>query len=283
MSENILVFQTIHSLQIHLNSSQATVYKNDSKKSKVLFELLDAVPRDLNILECKVGLVNAQIPYSFYNVNDTNNKFYMNGSLYGINANTYNIDTLIDNLTSNLPSGFSITYYESTHKLKFTYTSYFQLYDSGIKTSAMSILGFSTNTIYYSGLNYGLWEIVAPYPFNLNTFNRIHIATDSFFLKNVDSYNKTTTNILATIPVNTTPYDIIQYENKNNFRSNIHNIEGFYNLEINIYDDNENDIDFRNVDWTLTLQVDLLVEKILNREKLEDIIKYGFDSETDIN
>jgi hypothetical protein len=61
------------------------------------------------------------------------------------------------------------------------------------------------------------------------------------------------------------------YENKNNFKSTIHNLAGFSSLEINLYDDNEIYLDFRNMDWTITLQVDFLIENIIQRSSLEEL------------
>ena len=61
------------------------------------------------------------------------------------------------------------------------------------------------------------------------------------------------------------------FENRNNFKSTIHNLARFSSLEINIYDDNEIDLDFRNMDWTITLQVDLLIENLIHRKSLEEL------------
>jgi frataxin-like iron-binding protein CyaY len=64
---------------------------------------------------------------------------------------------------------------------------------------------------------------------------------------------------------------MIFYENMNNFKNDIPNPYNLNQLSINIYDDNENDIDFRNKDWTITLQVDIVSEFIINKKSIEKI------------
>jgi hypothetical protein len=56
-----------------------------------------------------ISLVNAQIPYSFTQINKTNNVFYVSGTSYTIPVGNYNIYTLITALLAILPSGFNIT------------------------------------------------------------------------------------------------------------------------------------------------------------------------------
>ena len=261
-----IAYQTIHSSQIYLNSSQANQYVNGSQKSNVIFNLSNFFQSNVNVIEVKLSLVNAQIPYSFYQIDGRNNKFIVNGISYYIPTGNYNIYTLITSLLSLLPTGFNITFSQLNNKLVFTYTSSFTIQDN--LTSAFSILGFSKGSVYTSTGN----TITAPYPFNLNTYNRIHLATNFTEINNADSFNNGITNILGTIPITVTPNDVIFYENKNNFKAIISTISKFSDLQINFYDDNEIDIDFNNQDWTVTLQVDVLKENFIIKTTLEDFL-----------
>ena len=44
-----------------------------------------------------------------------------------------------------------------------------------------------------------------------------------------------------------------------------------YTIDIEIRDDNRNFIDFNNLDWTCTLQIDILSETIENIDNLADV------------
>jgi hypothetical protein len=265
----MISYQTILSNQVYLNSSQASTYNNGSLKSNMNFNLKDVISIDKQTLELKISIINAQIPYSFYQINNTNNKFSItisgNTNNYYATLGNYNINTFITMLLGIIPAGFSITYNNSTSKLTFIYTNAFSLLDG--TNSLFSIIGFAKGSVFLSVGN----QITAPYCYNLSPLNKLNIYTDSFTLNNVDSFNKSQTNILASVPINCSPNDIILYYNFNNYRKNIHNPEQFSNLNIEIYDDWENNIDFNNLDWSLTIQIDVVKEIILNKKSLTDI------------
>ena len=265
----MISYQTILSNQVYLNSSQASTYNNGSLKSNMNFNLKDVIGIDKQTLELKISIVNAQIPYSFYQINSNNNKFSITISgttnIYYATLGNYNINTFITMLLGLLPAGFSITYNNSTSRLTFTYINAFSLLDG--TNSLFPIIGFAKGSVYLSVGN----QITASYCYNLSPLNKLNIYTDSFTLNNVDSFNKSQTNILASVPINCSPNDIILYYNLNNYRKNIHNPEQFSNLNIEIYDDFENDIDFNNLDWSLTIQIDVVKEILLNKKSLTDI------------
>ena len=71
-SKNIISYQTIYSQQIYLNSS-TSMLMNGTLKSFVHFFIQDALnDKRNNTIEQRVSLVNAQIPCSFYQINNNN-------------------------------------------------------------------------------------------------------------------------------------------------------------------------------------------------------------------
>ena len=266
----MISYQTIVSSQIYLNSSHATVFNNGSKKSNVNFNLTNVISAsDKSILEIKLSVVHAEIPYSFYQINSTNNKISVTISgtttAYYATLGNYTITTFITMMLGILPAGFSITFNNATSKLTITYTGAFSLLD-GVN-SLFPIMGFSKGSVYLSVGN----QITSSYCYNLNPLNRLNIYTGSFIFNNIDSFNKSQTSILASAAINCSPNDIIFYNNFNNFRNTITTPQQFSNFNIEIYDDNEYNVDFNNLDWTLTLQVDIVKEHILNRKDLNDV------------
>ena len=96
---NRQTYQTIYSSQIFLNSSQASEYYNDNRNSSLKFELKDVIKDQNDILEVRLSLVNAQFPYSFYNIYSGNDNFNItiNSVLttYTFPHGNYNVNTFI--------------------------------------------------------------------------------------------------------------------------------------------------------------------------------------------
>ena len=112
--------------------------------------------------------------------------------------------------------------------------------------------------------------LTPPFPFNFSGFTRINIVSTNFSVKNVDSLNEGQSSIVATVPVNCLPGGTILYNNYTNFNSII-NPASLNTLGIKLLDDKENFIDFNNVDWTLTFQVDVVKDIIVDKSTLFEI------------
>ena len=98
-------------------------------KSKLLFNFKNLLSDDSNILKSFITVVNAQIPCSFYVINNSNNKIVINGpfisvtTVYLTNGN-YNANTLITELKSEFANAgiifSSIKINKINGRLKFT-------------------------------------------------------------------------------------------------------------------------------------------------------------------
>ena len=89
-------------------------------------------------------------------------------------------------------------------------------------------------------------------------------------MNNVDSLNKGINRTIAVIPVSSTSSGYIFYNNFTQYKNVFKNTE-ISTIGIEIYDDFKNFIDFNNVDWSLTLQIDILSEVIQTIDSLDDI------------
>ena len=85
MNNNNISFQSTGSTQIYLNSANADIFLNQSKKSNVVFFFTNVLKIDKKSVEMKLSVVNAQIPVSWYLINDTNNRIYF--SVNGVQNN----------------------------------------------------------------------------------------------------------------------------------------------------------------------------------------------------
>ena len=235
--------------QIHLSSALASSY-NDGLTSDCNFILpCIEIPSNFHI---HVSVENFACPYTFYNINSSNNKlvYYDNGTgnvkTIIITPGNYNTNSLISNLLQTMTT-YTITYSAVTNKFTFSNTFDFAFYNS---STCLSLLGFSGAA---SSTNNTL---VSDICVNLSPYRCICIGSNlkTFSVNTLLPNNQ---SILASIPINTAPNSVIIYENKNNFKCNTYtNI--INNLRIRLMDHKFNTLDLNGCHWTITLKFDII-------------------------
>ena len=237
----------MESIQINLNSKFADRYVNNSLCNAV-FELPNInIPNEHHI---HISVVNCIIPYSFYNINLSNNIliYIVNGVSYTVNITigNYNAIQLALYFQSNM-AGFNCIYNSITNKYTFSSTANFSF--SPI-SSCLKILGF----VYTDSVNNSLTSFNCV---NLQSVQCLHIQSN-FLTGNINSSNIYLQNTLATIPVNSQPNSNIVYENNGSvFTTNLYsNI--LSEISIKIVDQDNNIIDTNGLHWSITLQMDIV-------------------------
>ena len=132
--------------------------------------------------------------------------------------------------------------------------------------SLFPVIGLVSGVIYRSVGN----SLSAPFCVNFSGLPRLLISSPTFSLNSKTSYDSAMSNIIASIPNNTIQNGIIYYTNYTNYKSIFKNSE-LSCITIQIQDDFENFIDFNNLDWSLTLQIDIVHEIIDNLDTVDDI------------
>lgn len=269
---NIINYQSISSSQIFLHSDNADYYYNGPMKSSVEFFFREAIKIDKNSIECKVSLVNAQIPVSWYIINSTNNNIAItvNGikTSYFFPMGNYNVNQFITQWALTIGSGWVLTFNSITNLISFQYGTDFSFSDINPNQSLLTVIGFRYGCIYNSVNNI----LIAPFPCNFGLIPRLHIKSDTFAFKNIDSFSKGRTRTLAVVPVNAPSTSMILY---NNFTSAkiINSHTNISTIRIDITDDFRNFIDFQNIDWSMTLQIDVVNDIIQDLNDLDDVYK----------
>ena len=242
---------TKESIQIFLNSKTANKYIN-GYTSSCIFNLPQFIlPRVKNMY---VSVQSATILYSFYNVDYFNDLFVYNVNGGGdinitIPQGNYNTTTLRTYLLS-VMTGFSITY--ST--LNNTYTFTHSTYDFSFKkaSTCMEILGFDEN-VTYSSVSKSMTSINS---INLFTIRNIYIQSNNLLLNNINNATPNNCTILASVPLTTGQFSVVNYSNINNVRSRIDNIRNFAQLNINLTDQDGDILDLNGCHFSITLQID---------------------------
>lgn len=258
---------------IALSSSSGTLL-NSSLKSNVSFTFQNLFQKDPSVAYAEVGVITAELPVSFYTINDTNN--YMRVDLYSLadtitktivlsNGN-YTATTFFAELKSQIQTAYAVDnptnitllqtgFNRSNGKVSFslpTNASFPEIhfFDSPLRR----LIGFSpTNSV---ELFSGDVPYIAEYPLNLLGVNKIYLSTNNLQTYNYDSGKQGFSNVLATIEVDAPPYSIILYKNQSNTFNILRNPD-VNSFTIELKDDLGNFIDFNNIDWTLTLSLNI--------------------------
>lgn len=232
-----------------LNPEYATV--TDSTFADVTFNINNLISDEPNVLYYTVGIIHAEIPYSFYVVNKTNNLLSLstNNLSSPINISipygNYNANSLMKEINQLVPTNMTLSFDTTNGKMKLSYNQSFSILSS---TTMYKLLGLEKNKTYTSFNN----AIQFPYPMNVLGTKNLYIKSNI----NLSNYNLVTKDYvtISCIPVNVEPYGIILYNNYSN-SSHIVKNRTLDHLTIQICDDENNFVDFNNVDWNITIEI----------------------------
>lgn len=245
---------------ITLSSKDAEIFNGDYK-SNCFFHLKNVVEPNPDINYLDVGLIDAQIPVSWFLINDNTNKLvyeYNNQTLeIEIIKGNYNANTLAteikDKLFNNIPSlGVVIVLSQVTG----LYTFQFQnpltqiTFKYNESKGLADILGFNQDITSQNN------QFTLPIPLNLLGIQKINVCSNKLSsISSFSSQRKIGSNILQTIPVNVPSWNLINYENKNNIHARMKSRHLDSGIDIQMFSENGEFIEFNNIDWNLTIQI----------------------------
>ena len=249
---------------IVLSSANASQL-NGTLKSELLYDFKSLLVEDPTIIHVTCGVVNAQIPVSFYTVNEYNNVLDTSIGVITITKGNYTSASLIKELKSQflaLSYTMVITINSVTGKLSFTGTNNFTFTAS----SSFVILGFDGTITSTANV------LSAPFPLNLLGIQQIKVTSNALACYNSSSSGLGETNLLGVIQNTAPPFGMILYNNLNSF--GILKNTRVSQLDIQLTDETNQFIDFNNIDFTLTIQMTIF--RKVNTEKntyLKQILK----------
>lgn len=257
---------------VNINSSNAFIKNNGTFNSDVVFKFPGLVKPMQHITSIQFQLVDAQIPVSFYNINYTNNmlSYQINSVNYSISADpgNYNFNSLATNLISKFLSNghtFTITINKQNGIISLgTPATNFVL----LVSSMFSVLG-----LLLSNHTSSSFSLTADYPLNLLGITKIKIQSTNMNTYNVDSITSGFSNNIGLISVDQPSFGLIVYENKSNSKFVLRD-NRIDEIDIQLVDQNNNLINFNNIDWNLTILIDTTSEvESLSQIQMEDVLK----------
>lgn len=238
-------------------SSNGGINKNGKLKSDIFFDIKQLIKNDKYVLYNTISLINAQITYSFYIINEYNNILSLSTGDIIIDYGNYNASSFIKYMSSKLPINMVLTLDSVSGIFTLSYNQPFQLYSA---TTIYKLLGLQ-NKNYTSTTN----KIIFDYPCNFIGSNNLYIKSNVY----LENYNSSTKDYitLAKIPITVEPFNIVFYNNYSNSKHIIKN-KTLDNIEIKIFDDDDNLVDFNNIDWNLTIEIETNINYIFNNQNL---------------
>jgi hypothetical protein len=233
---------------INLYSQTATTYLNGALKSNVSFNFKNILRDEPDIIYSTIGISSAQIPVSYFTINEYNNILSTGLGDITITRGNYNASTLRAELTTRLVAvgitGMVVTINSSTGKLIFTSSIPFTF----LSSSALDILGFD-NLTYTSVAN----VINAPYLLNLLGIQQLRINSSALSCSNSNSTQMGESNLIGVVQSTAPPFGMILYANQTSY--SVLRSKNISLIDIQVLDENSNYVDFNNIDWTITLQL----------------------------
>lgn len=238
--------------QIVLSSAHADKYNNGTMLSNMVFFFQGLLIEQSDIVDRFISVVNASFPYSHYIINQYNNTLVYDVGDVDVTVTfdfgMYQALNFIDQFKSKMPSGFNLTINRLTGKYTISYTSDFVIKGS---STIMYVLGFERMDYNSSFMN-----LNAPYPCDFSGLRSFKIKSNALRTLNRDSYSNNFTNDICIINNTAPAYGITIYNNFTNLKCHLM-AKTIDAIDIEITDQDDNEIDFGNREWTITLNLEL--------------------------
>lgn len=247
---------------ITLNSTYATKI-NGTFNSDVLFNFRGILTDEDDIVSSNICVMNAQIPVSFYTIAedfdilyyDTSFNLIGNSTIFAGNYNFNAIKKIIDADAVSLGINLTFNIDRANGKVNFTQVAptslSFIVFEGSTVANGLKyakLFGYNTRTIAPVA---NQW--LAPNPLNLLGVKKLNIRSQKL---QISSFNSQTNNLgitLSTIPVDVPAFSMISYTNSTDLNKTNLQIKTIDQIDISIVDENNELINFNNLDWNITL------------------------------
>ena len=259
-----------------------TLSSNDAQRlngeflSNVRFTFSHVLTDQNHIHYNTISIQSAEIPHSFYNVDENHNTVYYTladtgglGSFYNnytmtIPEGQYNANTFITAFQTLFAAGGHgktcvLTIDKVTGKFmlspsdsSFTIT----IFTSG--TTAFRIIGLDTASDHT--FSYSATGTAFSYPCNFLGVTKLKVFSDALACDNLDSSALGETNLIDTISVNAPAYGLIQF-NAAEHNECLMKHKSIDNIDVQIRDERNDYVDFNNQDWSITFIIHSITDE----------------------
>lgn len=260
---------------INLNSEDATFKYNGTFLSNVLFSFSNILREERNVVYVEGGVLNAQIPVSFYAINIYNNVLFysLNSTIFSITipVGNYNFTTFASALVAQfLANGhtMTITINQTKGIITFTNSTGTLNYFRESASTCWRVLGFATGS---GDFNATANVITPPHLLNLLGPKKLKIFCEAFSISSCDSRNFSTSTLIDTISVDVPAYSQLNYTNQTGEYGRLKKKE-ISNIDILITDELNNPLNLNNTDWSITLALIIFRKVEIVNNDLEPLL-----------
>jgi hypothetical protein len=284
-----------------LDSRNGDIKKNDSYNSDIVFLFPDPIVDKKDSVSLTCSILNFTCPNSQYLITLQNNEMTFiryelgepNIQILNIPVGSYNPTTFQTAFLAELTSAFGVndfvmSYSPTTYQLTISSATApfsFYIFNPALPipnnifmnkgNTLGNIMGCDNHILYSSTSGVGVPnQILLPYPVNFSGINSLNIHIANIITRNINSLTKTNSNLVANVPVNCSPNEVIFYDKRNDFEFTI--TEDVLNqLEIQIKDNLGNFLELNNQNWNLVVEFIIIRKQISTKKSFTQIIKYG--------
>jgi len=222
---------------------------NGEMFSNIIYRNVNIVPSDRpNLLYASIKITHCELPYSFYGVDESNNRITINGSNIDVPSGFYTAYTLRDYINNaNALSTTLLVLNTSTGKYRIEHGNAFTI--SGTLLPAM---GLEAGT-YPAVWNGTVFAIEFTKAVNLIRTRSLYIHFPNLVLDSIDTRTGGV-SCLKSIQVNQPPFSIINYQNSESNEMLVNNFP-VKDLNLEIRADDNTFVNFQGQAWTIALEV----------------------------
>jgi len=282
MTEIIRTEQSIIDIkQYHLSTrGDAGNVLNGDYKSQIVFSLPDAIVVDDSIDYIYFSVPYVVIPNSFYVINYTNNKLFVEQSavttLYEFPVGNYTSQTFMTVFKTLLGASFNITLGVNSNVFTITHTT--TTFSLTSASTIDAVMGFSGTTA-ATGLSLTLSRVC-----NFLPLPRINLRcpdlANSFISASIDG-----SDVILSVPNNAKLNGQIVYNNTSNMKT-LFKLTNLNSFQVSLTDDDGNPINFNGISSFFTFQFEIhrrTLAKPLPFNKLVSFINSNSIIEPEIN
>ena len=283
-----------------LDSRLGDIYKNGSDNSDIVFIFPDPVVDKKDSVSLTCSILNFTCPNSQYVVTLQNNEMtfivYTAGvpdtQILNIPVGNYNPQSFQTAFLAELTSAFgandfTISYSTTTYQLTISSATQpfdFYIFDPSLpipsniysnpNNTLGMIIGCDNHTLYSSNVGAGaLNQTLLPYPVNFSGINSLNIHIANIQTRNINSLTKTNSNLVANVPVNCAPNEVIFFDKRNDFEFTL-NDDVLNQLEINLKDNLGNFLELNNQYWNLVIEFIIIRKQFSEIKSFSQIINF---------
>ena len=261
---------TAEGYKIFLQSKDATILQDEG--STAFFFLNKVLMPPTPNLNMMIGVIDIEIPVSYYNINQNNNTIIINSIEMTLENQNYNAFNIQDVLNSNFISeGLDIVLSFNQQSNKFTFTA-----NSGTVEinggTLYSYLGFTDSQI-----NESLTILTSENCCNLGGTSNIYVSSN-FTINNLNS-NGQYSGVLCKVLTDAPSGNYIFYQ-PSEIQYHVVGNGAVNNIVISLRDDELNTIDFNGLTFSLTLSVQFHYKREL--KTYNDYLLHTQDNESNL-